>query len=94
MDFDAYKTLGFFRRERVLTVTITSGVVDKQMHAELARVFHDISGDPDSDTVVLTGVGRSFSSGGDLDWFQEMIDDPRSWDKNPSAGQADHFRND
>ena len=85
MDFESYETVSFSRRERVLTVTMNRpeklNAVNERMHTELARIFHDITSDPDSDIVVLTGAGRAFSAGGDFNWFQEMIDDPRIWDK-------------
>ena len=85
MDFESYETVSFSRRERVLTVTMNRpeklNAVNERMHAELARIFHDITSDPDSDIVVLTGAGRAFSAGGDFNWFQEMIDNPRIWDK-------------
>ena len=85
MEFDAYETLSFSRRGRVLNVTMNRpeklNAVNERMHSELAGVFHDITSDPDSDIVVLSGAGRVFSAGGDFTWFQEMIDDPRIWDK-------------
>ncbi len=42
------------------------------MHTELSRVFADIRQDEETRAVVLTGVGRAFSAGGDLRWFQEI----------------------
>jgi len=50
--------------------------VNDPLHSELARVFSDIQSDPDSDIIVLTGSGGTFCAGGDMDWFQDMIDDP------------------
>ena len=79
MNFADYKTLLFTRRGRVLEITMNRpdklNAVDEVMHAELARVFVDASNDPDCDIVVLTGAGRAFSAGGDIDWMQRMIDD-------------------
>ena len=46
------------------------------MHEELARTFPEAQRDPDSDLIVLTGTGRAFCAGGDMAWFQAMIDDP------------------
>lgn len=46
--------------------------VDKIMHAELAAVFPRIGADQKIRVVVLTGAGRAFSSGGDLDWLGEL----------------------
>jgi enoyl-CoA hydratase len=58
------------------------------MHAELARVFHEINSDPDTDIVVLTGTGRAFTAGGDINWMQQMIDDPREFQKAVVEGKA------
>lgn len=79
MNFSDYQRLAFERRARVLWVTIDAGplnAVDFEMHEELARVFPELQRDPDSDLIVLTGAGRVFCAGGDMDWFQAMIDDP------------------
>jgi enoyl-CoA hydratase len=85
MEFNKYKTIQFERRGKVLEVTFNRpdklNAVDEQMHAELATLFTDISNDPDSQVIVLTGAGRAFSAGGDIDWMQKMIDIPNSFEK-------------
>ena len=85
MSFQAYRTLRFERRGRVLEITMnrpdTLNAVDEVMHEELARVFTDASNDEGSDIVILTGAGRAFSSGGDVGFFQKMIDEPSSFEK-------------
>jgi enoyl-CoA hydratase len=91
MKFADYKTLTFERRARVLEITMNRpdklNAVDEAMHAELARVFVDVSNDPDCDVVVLTGAGRAFSSGGDIVWMQKMIDEPSSFEKTAREGK-------
>ena len=79
MEYVGYKTLRFETEGRILTVTIDNGpmnAVDHDLHEEFSRVFSDIQRDPDCDLVILTGQGRAFCAGGDMDWFQEMIDQP------------------
>jgi len=79
MSFDGYQRMNFEHRGRVLWITIDAGpmnAVDFELHEELARVFYDAQNDDDSDVIVITGSGRAFCAGGDMDWFQEMIDDP------------------
>ncbi len=80
MDFTGYSRLKFDYAGRVLRVTIAGegamNAVDNPMHEELARVFPELQRDPDRDVIVLTGEGRAFCAGGDMDWFQAMIDDP------------------
>lgn len=79
MSFNAYERIKFEPRGRVLWITIDAGpmnAVDFELHDELARVFYDAQNDEASDLIVLTGAGRAFCAGGDMDWFQEMIDDP------------------
>lgn len=85
MNFDQYQTISFTRRERVLYVTFNRperlNAVDELMHEELAQVFTDCSRDPDSDLVVVTGAGRAFCAGGDIEWMQDAIDVPSRFEK-------------
>jgi enoyl-CoA hydratase len=85
MDFNNYETIAFTRRDRVLYVTLNRpdrlNAVDEQMHEELSRVFTDCSRDPDSDLVVVTGAGRAFCAGGDIEWMQSAIDVPSRFEK-------------
>jgi enoyl-CoA hydratase len=85
MQFNDYQRItfaydgGYGARALVVTLTGTNPVngVDERMHEELARVFTDCQRDPDSDLIVLTGHGRVFCAGGDLDWFDEQIEHPQ-----------------
>ena len=76
-NLDRYDTIGHSRRGRVLTLTLnrpeTLNAIGADMHRELAQIFIDAADDPDSDVIVLTGAGRAFSSGGDLQWMQSML---------------------
>jgi enoyl-CoA hydratase len=83
--FDDYQTILFSRRGRVLEVTLNRpdklNATDAVLHTELARLFTDITNDPDSDIVILTGAGRAFSAGGDVAWMQEAIDQPARFEQ-------------
>ncbi|MDE0062895.1 MAG: enoyl-CoA hydratase-related protein [Gammaproteobacteria bacterium] len=82
MEFNDYQRMRLTRRGRVLTITLDNGkvnAVDGRMHKELARVFLDAQDDDGSDLVVLTGAGRAFCAGGDMDWFLLTIEDPREF---------------
>ena len=82
--YDGYTTMTFARERRVLTVTLNRpdvlNAVSAAMHAEMARLFYDIAADGETDIVVLTGAGRAFCAGGDIDWLQAAIDDPTIFD--------------
>lgn len=79
-----YRTIRIERRGRVLHLTLDRAAalnaVDAVMHEELARVFTDAGNDPGSDVVVLTGAGRAFCAGGDIDWMQDAIDHPENFE--------------
>jgi enoyl-CoA hydratase len=79
-NFRDYETIAFSREGRILTITLnlpdTLNAVSRKLHTELSRVFIDANDDPDSDIVVLTGAGRAFCAGGDIEWMQASIDDP------------------
>lgn len=75
-----YQHIAWTRRNRVLTLTLNRpdalNAANEPLHEELSRVFRDADRDPDSDVIVLTGAGRAFCAGGDVDWMQRAIDDP------------------
>lgn len=50
--------------------------VDEDLHHALAQVWRVLAADPEVRAVVLTGVGRAFSAGGDMEMFTRMIADP------------------
>jgi enoyl-CoA hydratase len=49
--------------------------VDGDMHRELTEIWRVIDTDPNVSAVLLTGAGKAFSAGGDLDLLDEMIAD-------------------
>ena len=51
------------------------------MHYEYIDALHFAARDPDSDVIVLTGMGRAFSAGGDLDRMEENMADPAEFDR-------------
>lgn len=73
MDYEAYETLKIDRSNRVLTVAFNRpdelNAVNGRMHTELACIFADIAQDTEANAVVLTGNGKAFCAGGDLNWF-------------------------
>jgi enoyl-CoA hydratase len=80
VDFDKYQAIDVKRRGRVVTATFnrpaTLNAVDRHVHAELETLFLDIERDDETEIAVLTGAGRAFSAGGDLDWLLELNADP------------------
>ena len=80
MKFSEYEQLLFERRDNgVLLVTMNRpdkyNAADEQMHGELARVWAEVSADPETRVAVITGAGKAFSAGGDLAMVQRMAGD-------------------
>ncbi|HKS92795.1 MAG TPA: enoyl-CoA hydratase-related protein, partial [Tepidiformaceae bacterium] len=77
MPYEDYHQLTFSLRENgVLLITMNQpekyNAADEQMHSELARVWKDVSADPDTRVAVITGAGKAFSAGGDLAMIERM----------------------
>lgn len=79
-----FKTVLLERRGRLLVITFNRpdqmNAVNLELHDELPDVFFFAQGDAHSDVILLTGAGRAFSAGGDLDHIQRNADDPRLFD--------------
>jgi enoyl-CoA hydratase len=78
--FSRYQTLKFDRRGKVLTITLNNpdklNAFSELAHQELSRVFVDAAEDAESEIIVVTGAGRAFSAGGDLEYMQELREKP------------------
>ena len=87
-----YRAIEAERRGRLLVLTLNRpdalNAVNAELHTELSRIFIDAREDPDCDVVMLTGAGRAFSAGGDLDWMQMSIDQPAMFDETAREAKA------
>ncbi|NRF72009.1 enoyl-CoA hydratase/isomerase family protein [Aquincola sp. S2] len=80
MDHTGYHRLLIERRDAVLRVTLNNpdklNAIDFDTENELLRLFQDLRRDRRTAVVVLTGAGRAFSAGGDLQHTLSLLDDP------------------
>jgi len=60
--------------------------VNARLHFALANVWRQLAADLDAKVVILTGAGRAFSAGGDLDWITSFLDDPAARDESLREG--------
>lgn len=73
--------------DRVLKITLNRperlNATNEVLHQELVKIWLDVEEDDDVSVVILTGAGRAFSAGGDLDMLDRNINDPatraRNW---------------
>jgi len=60
--------------------------VNKNLHWALANVWRQLAADLEAKVVILTGAGRAFSAGGDLDWITSFLDDRAAGDESLREG--------
>ena len=76
--FDQFEYISFERLDgHVLKVTIDRpdsdlNAVDAQLHRELTKLMVVLKEEREARSIVLTGVGKAFSAGGDFDWFPTL----------------------
>lgn len=80
MKLDDLKTMSVSIESRIATLTLQNpdalNAVGPEMHSELAQVFRALAEDPGSDVIILTGAGRAFCAGGNLEWMNWLAEDP------------------
>src|SRR5438128_9215909 len=66
-------------KPEILRITLSNPArlnsIDQPTHAELVEIWRDIDADPNVSAVIITGAGKAFSAGGDLDMAAEMAAD-------------------
>jgi len=82
IDYKEYQHLLFERRPNgVLLITLNRPEVlnatNDRLHWELTRIWLTIDRDKDTRVAVVTGAGRAFSAGGDMDMVERNATDPR-----------------
>jgi enoyl-CoA hydratase len=82
MDYADYQHLVFERREHgVVLITINRPEVlnatNDRLHWELTQVWLTLDADDGARVAVVTGAGRAFSAGGDLDMVDRNARDPK-----------------
>jgi enoyl-CoA hydratase len=60
--------------------------VNKNLHWALANVWRQLAADLEAKVVILTGAGRAFSAGGDLDWITSFLGDRAAGDESLREG--------
>jgi enoyl-CoA hydratase len=78
--YDRYTRLKFDRpHPRVLRITLASrlklGAMEAELHREVSEVWADVDADPTVSAVIITGDGKTFSAGGDLNHERKVCDD-------------------
>ncbi len=80
-----YDTLLLTRNGRLLTITFNRpdsfNSINLKLHEELAEVFVFAQTDPHSDVVVITGAGKAFSAGGDINHISNNAENPELFDE-------------
>lgn len=75
-DYSRYQTLSFRMEGSVLVMSFNRpeqrNAVNRVMHTELSQVFAEIATDARVNAVVVTGAGKAFSAGGDLDMVMNL----------------------
>ncbi len=79
-EYGEFEHLAFDRRaDGVVIVTLNRpdvlNAANVRMHHEMAEVWAVVDADADARVTVVTGAGRAFSAGGDLEMIDEMITD-------------------
>ena len=92
----SHETVVYHVEDRVARVTFDRPEVhnafNDTMIRELSDVFDDISGRQDIRVVVLSGKGKSFCAGADLNWMRSLVNASRDENERDALRLADLMR--
>jgi len=75
VDYSGYKFVKVEKKDKVALVTLNNpdemNAIGRPEHAEIEELWQDLNRDNDVHAVILTGAGRAFSAGGDINLMVE-----------------------
>jgi enoyl-CoA hydratase len=81
--FEDYKTLLLERDGPILNARFNNpdklNSLSGPGEAEISRFFYDVATDEETRVIVLSGVGRAFSAGGDIHHVKHVIENPQQF---------------
>ena len=91
MNFDDYRCMSFRRDGRVLHATLARpdalNAFDEAMYHEFERFVFEVPRDEATHVIVLSGAGKAFSAGGDIEQMQLLVDEPQRMYSEPGAAK-------
>ena len=77
MLFENYQSILVERRGRLVYATLNRpemlNCINAELDYEIMRLFWELDQDTESDAMVITGAGRAFSAGGDIEYMKETL---------------------
>lgn len=72
-----YDTIEITKNENIATISLNRpdfhNALNEQLMIELTKCFNEFSNDENIRIIVLTGKGKSFCAGADLNWMKSMV---------------------
>lgn len=88
MNYERYKSLLVEKKSGIAMVTLnvpdklnTIGMSNFGMHKELEDIFVDLDDDPEVNVIMITGAGKAFSAGGNIQDFVDLHGTEKGWDQ-------------
>src|SRR2546430_17176950 len=79
VDYGVYQHLIVDKQDGIARITMNRPEVynatNSRLHYELGRIWLDIGADADVRVAIITGAGKAFSAGGDLDLIEGFLGD-------------------
>lgn len=97
MTLDTYKTIAFTEEGKIARVCFNRPELHNAFNSEMIRelddIYEKIKGDKSLRVVILTGKGKSFCAGADINWLRESIDYSFEQNLEESLGLAEVLHN-
>ena len=81
MIYENYEMMKFSREGSILVATFDNpdqrNALAGKGERDVARFFYEVATDEETRVVILTGAGKAFSAGGDVNQMRDFIDNPQ-----------------